>query len=283
MSFLKQPLLHFLVLGAFLFVVFEMTASSGTESDQTIVVDKERLLEFMQFRSKAFDAERFDYILENMPDDRRQQLINDYVREETLYREAVALGLEANDYIIRQRLVQKVEYLARGFDAATEVDAEAYYQRNLDRYVVPASATFTHVFVSYDNHPSREQARAVADAIRSELVTENVSFSGALSYGERFAFHKNYVDRSQEFIASHFGDTFAAALFTLTLNEWSEPVESAYGLHMVLISKRGEERTAPFEEVAENARFDAEQEALREQTEQAINEIISRYDVVVEL
>ncbi|MBO6557697.1 MAG: peptidyl-prolyl cis-trans isomerase [Pseudomonadales bacterium] len=283
MSLFKQPLLHFLVLGALLFVVFELTVGSGAESDQTIVVDRERLLEFMQFRSKSFDAERFDSILENMPEDRRQQLIDDYVREETLYREAVALGLEVNDYIIRQRLVQKVEYLARGFDAATNVDAVAYYERNLDRYVVPATATFTHVFVSYDNHPTRDQARAVADAIRDELVAKDVSFSGALSYGERFAFHKNYVDRSQAFIASHFGEAFAAQLFSLALNEWSEPVASAYGLHMVLISKRGEERTAPFEEVAQNARFDAEQEAVREQTEQSIKEIISRYNVVVEL
>ncbi|MBL6691126.1 MAG: peptidyl-prolyl cis-trans isomerase [Pseudomonadales bacterium] len=283
MSLFKQPLLHFLVLGALLFVVFEMTAGSGAESDTTIVVDRDRLLEFMQFRSKAFDAERFDYILENMPDDRRQELINEYVREETLYREALALGLDANDYIIRQRLVQKVEYLARGFDTPSEVDEAAFYQENRDRYLVPASATFTHVFVSFDNHPTRDAAREVASALYKELIAKAVTFSGALSYGERFAFHKNYVDRSQEFIASHFGQAFADELFTLPLQVWSPPVESAYGLHLVMISKRSEARTAEFDEVAQNVRFDAEQAAMRERTEEAIREITGRYDVVVKL
>jgi len=283
MSLFKQPLLHFLVLGALLFVVFEMTAGRGAESETTIVVDRDRLLEFMQFRSKSFDAERFDYILENMPEDRRQQLIDDYVREETLYREALALGLDANDYIIRQRLVQKVEYLARGFDAPAEVDAEAFYEANLDRYLVPASATFTHVFVSFDNHPTREAAREVASELYKELNEQEITFAGALSYGERFAFHKNYVDRSQEFIASHFGEAFAVELFQLPLQVWSQPVESAYGLHLVMISKRSEGRTAGFEEVAQNVRFDAEQAAMRKRTEEAIREITGRYDVVVDL
>lgn len=283
MTLLKQPLLHFLLLGALLFVLFELTAGRTDENNRTVVVDRERLLEFMQFRSKAFDEQRFNQILDSMPDERKRQLIDDYIREEVLYREALALGLEANDYIIRQRLVQKVEYLARGYETPRDVDVQAYYEENLSRYLVPASTTFTHVFVSYDNHESREQARQVLAGLRQELLSKNVGFAEALSFGERFPFHKNYVERTPEFVASHFGQAFADQVFSLPLNAWSEPIESAYGLHLVLISSRSEERAAPFEEVAQNVQFDAEQAAVRDQMETAIDEIADRYEIIIEL
>lgn len=283
MAIMKQPLLHFLLLGALLFVVFEMTAGRGAEDERTVVVDRERLLEFMQFRSKAFDEQRFNQILDNLPEERRQQLIDDYIREEVLYREALALGLDANDYIIRQRLVQKVEYLARGFEAPADVDAVTYYEENLSRYSVPSTKTFTHVFVSFDNHESREKAQEIAETLRDELLSNDVDFAGALTYGELFPFHKNYVDRSEEFVASHFGDGFTEQLLTLPLNIWSEPIESAYGLHLVLISDRTDERMPSFDEVAGKVRFDAGQALMRERMDQAINEIADGYDVVIEL
>ena len=279
MLILKQPLLHFLLLGGLLFLIFEFTARY--DDDDTIVVDRAGLMTFMQFRSRAFDASRSGTLLDDMPPEGRQRLIDDFVREEVLYREALALGLDANDYIIRRRLVQKVEYLARGFETPTDIDPEAFYQENPDLYIVPASVTFTHVFVSYDNHPTQERAQRVAEALRRELVEKNVSFAGALTHGERFAFHKNYVDRSQEFVASHFGTAFSERLFALPVEQWAGPVESAYGLHLVLIRQRSVERAANFAEVAQDVRYDAEQAAIKEQTEQAIRKILDRYEVVV--
>ena len=281
----KQPLLHFLLLGLLLFALFDLTARQGPDPDRTIRIDRTQLLSYMQYQARAFETGRFESLLDQMSEERRQALIADFVREEALYREAVSLGLEANDYVIRQRLIQKVEYLARGFEPPTEVDLENYYRKNQARYIIPAAVTFTHVFVNSDNYLSREVALAAARALLQELEAQQVNFADALKFGEPFALHRNYVDRTREAVASHFGEAFATAVFQadFATGEWLGPIESAYGWHLVLIGRRQQEGVAPFAEVAAKVRFDAEQAVMDKQAEAAIQKIIDGYELVLDL
>ena len=126
MKILKQPLVHFLLGGFGLFILYN-AVTPEKEDYKTIVVDKDALLNHLQFNSKAFNNDVFEQRLAQMTDDELQQTIDAYVREEVLYREAMAMGLDQEDYIIKRRMVQKVEFMTEGItDALVEVDAAPY-------------------------------------------------------------------------------------------------------------------------------------------------------------
>ena len=112
MFWLKQPLLHFLLIGLFFFLLFELNASRDrTDSQQSIIVNRDTLIEFIQLRSKTFDRAIANARLEAMMPSDLNQLIREFIKEEVLFREASTLGLDAQDYVIRRRLVQKMEFI----------------------------------------------------------------------------------------------------------------------------------------------------------------------------
>ena len=147
---LREPLVHFLAIGVGLFVLFDLVAPEDSNLDsRTIVVDRDALLTFIQFRSKAFNPEVAAARLDALGDAELSMLIDDYVREEALHREALALGMDQNDYVIKQRLIQSLQFITNGFvSAAVDVSDEEiaeYYEANRDDYYVDPYVTFTHV------------------------------------------------------------------------------------------------------------------------------------------
>ena len=148
--FLREPLVHFLAIGMGLFVLFGLVApEESTLDSKTIGVDRDALLTFVQFRSKAFNPEVAAARLDALGDAELARLIDDYVREEALHREALALGMDQNDYVIKQRLIQSLQFITNGFvSAAVDVSDEEiaeYYEANRDYYYVDPYVTFTHV------------------------------------------------------------------------------------------------------------------------------------------
>lgn len=283
---LKDPLVHFFILGAGLFVFYQLTSreDQAQADPKTIVVDEASLLEFMQFRSRAFDAETFRRRLTEMSPEQRQQLIDDFVREEVLYREARAMGLDENDYIIRRRLVQKLEFvtesLSRKTMDLTDEEVAAYFEQHRDDYTVEPHITFTHVYVDAERI-GPEAAREEASRLVGELNRKAVPFAEAIQYGDRFPFHLNYVDRTREFVASHFGEAMAAELFEAHVDDskWQGPMISTYGAHAVLITRKSPARRATLEEIEDRVRQDAEMQRKNEIMKQTMDEMVSRYDV----
>ena len=110
----KEPLVHFLVLAVGLFVLHAAVSHEQVDVKR-IVVDEDSLLSFIQYRTKSFEAVTAKTQLESFSETELQRVIDDYVREEALYREAKELGLGENDYVIKRRLIQKIDYVARGF------------------------------------------------------------------------------------------------------------------------------------------------------------------------
>ena len=282
---LREPLVHFLAIGIGLFVLFDFVAPEDSSlDDRTIVVDRDALLRFLQFRSKAFNPEIAAARLDALGDAELQRLIDDYVREEALHREALALGMDQNDYVIKQRLIQSLRFITNGFvSAAVDVSDEEvaeYYEAHREDYFVDPYVTFTHVFFSSDRHGA-EQAQQLAEAKLEELNDEQVPFSGSMRHGDRFLYNVNYVERTQDFVASHFGRAMAASLFDLEADEerWYGPLESAYGYHLVLVSKRKDGYYPPLEEIANLVREDALRIKLDEQNERAVQAIVDTYDV----
>ena len=287
---IQQPLLHFLLLGIALFLIFNYGAAKqgGLTGNKSIIIDRDSLLTFMQYRNQAFNQQYFSQQLDAMNEEERQNLINGLVREEALYREALAMHLEENDYVIRQRLIQKLEFLTQGFITArsglTEADIKSYYAENKHEYYEQPSVTFTNVFFDYELH-SPEQARTLAEKTQRELNDNKVSFSDGIQYGDRFLYYSNYVERTPDYVASHFGVDVADAIFRLTSDDshWYGPFESQYGLHLIMLTATVPGRFPELAEIYERVKDNAEQAMVSRKTETAINDIINNYNVKVVL
>lgn len=282
---LKEPLLHFLLIGAALFLVFELTEQGSEEtSDRVIVVDRDALLMFVQFRTRAFDPKLAGERLDKMTAGEVELLIGDYVREEALYREALNLGLDKNDYVIKRRMIQSVEFITDGFVSAqtevSETDARAYYQANRGDYYIEPSVTFTHVFFADERH-GRDGASQLAAQKLAELNAERVSFTEASQHGDRFPYLLNYVERVPSFIESHFGAELSEAVFALAPDEhaWVGPFRSQYGPHLILLVKKTEGQYAAFEEIEDLVRRDAERAATEKTQAEAIDAIVGSYEI----
>lgn len=286
---LKEPLLHFLGAGLFLFVFFEFVSPDDVMLDESVIlVDRDSLLLFLQYRTNTFQPDLAASRLDSMSDESFERLVRDYVREEALYRQALQLDMEENDYIIKRRLIQKVEFLSESFAeavAAPDEDViEAYYKENRETYYIEPLVTFTHVFYGNDER-GQETAVQLASAKVTELNSQGVSFSDAIKHGERFLYFTNYVERTPEFVVSHFGAGMAATIFDLPADDttWHGPQVSAYGAHVVMVSRQQPGRFPDLSEVRGRVENDARRTRVREQTDTAIKAIVETYDVRVDV
>jgi parvulin-like peptidyl-prolyl isomerase len=285
---IREPLVHFLAIGIGLFVLYEFVAPADTNLDsKTIVVDRNTLLTFIQFRSKAFNPEVAAERLDALSEPELELLVDDFVREEALHREALALGMDQNDYVIKQRLIQSLQFITNGFVTSavdvTDDEVAAYYEENRDDYYVDPYVTFTHVYFSGDRNGA-EQARALAEAKLEELNREGVPFAESMRHGERFLYNVNYVERTEDFIASHFGTPMAEKVFALEPDSqhWHGPIESAYGQHLVMLTKLTEGVYPPLEEIEAAVREDALRLAIIRANDKAVQAIVDTYDIRME-
>ena len=285
MKLVREPLVHFLAIGIALFVLFEFVAPTDADFEsKTIVVDRNALLTFIQFRSKAFNPEVAAERLDALSGSELELLINDFVREEALHREALAMGMDQNDYVIKQRLIQSLQFITNGFvTSAVEVtddDVATYYEENQDDYYVDPYVTFTHVYFSSDRNGA-DEARKLAEAKLEELNRDSIPFSESTRYGERFLYNVNYVERTEDFVASHFGTPMAKQIFALEPNpqRWYGPIESAYGQHLVMLTKRTAGFHPPLEEIEAVVREDALRLAIIRANDKAVQAIVETYDI----
>lgn len=285
---LREPLLHFVLAGAVLFGLFTaLRGDNGSGADATtIVVDRRNLLTFLQYRANAFEEKTFGTALDSMSDDELESVIDAYVDEEVLYREAKALGLEESDNVIRQRMVQKMRFLMEDVAASGrepgDAELEAYFEKNIEAYAIEPWATFTHVFFDAQKR-GPEGARAAAEKAARELNASGAQFNDATGMGDRFPFLRNYVERTFEYVASHFGNEFADALQQLDPSEthWVGPIHSVYGEHVVLLTRR-EARTYPtLDEVRERVEQDYANERANEALDALTRKVRDRYHVEI--
>ena len=281
---LRDPLLHFVVLGIGLFLLYQV--SDQQADDDEILIDRDALLRHLQYQSVAFDRAQFELFLDDMSARETADLIVEAAREEILYREALAMGLDRDDYIIRSRLVQKLRYLAEGFagdaDVLSEEDIEAYFEANRDNYVFDPFITFTHVFFNAERR-GWDEARELAEAKLQELNDGPVPFDESSAHGDRFPYFVNYIERPPQLIASHLGGEMSDALFQFPADEaqWRGPFESRFGTHLVLIADQQPRRMPDFDEVRDRVAADAQAARDRDLTDAAIDDIVGRYTIVI--
>lgn len=278
-ALLKEPLVHFLIAGGLVFVSLS-ALDSAPETGRTITVSDEDLLVFMQGRAQVYDAETFTDLLDNMSAQEREQLVTDAATQEALYREAQALGLAETDPLIRQRLVQQMRSLLMEEAAAgaevSEAEVEAFYAENRARYRREPQVTFSHVFFPADTGAAR--LREVLDTLRSQDTAPRE----ARRLGERFLYQSNYSEADAGLVESHFGAEFASAVFDMEPGEWSGPVRSEHGWHLVLPLQTTEAAEPELSEIADRVREDALAQKRSELGQGALDAMLSRYEIEAE-
>jgi peptidyl-prolyl cis-trans isomerase C len=267
---LREPLLHFIVAGIAVFAIHGVLhdAPAGQEQRRIeITADDQRQIQ-IAWRARWERAPS---------DDELRNLIEEQVKEEILYREALALGLEKGDTIIKRRLAQKMDFLAEDVAKLREPAAgevEAWFATHRQRYAPPALATFHHLFFSAD----KRGARAEADA-REALSALQV---GVSKPGDAFMFKDEYAEQTPDQVVRVFGSKFTAGLFQEKPGAWRGPIESGFGWHLVWIEALAPGEPPAFETVAEQARADWLTEQ-RDQAKRALFESLrARYEVVVD-
>jgi hypothetical protein len=285
----RDPLVHFLIPGALLFALNHWLNPPDSRSAEvtTIVVDEPTLINFMQYRSQAFEPAYFVAAYQAMSPAERKQLVDTYVREEAMAREARAMGLDGADYVIRQRLLQKMLFLIDGAaeDATAPNDKElkAWFESHAGTYANPEEVTFTHVFIDDEvAHPGGGQAEAAR--VKAQLVARRAGFNDAPQYGDRFPYLVNYVGRSFEFVTNQLGAEFAGGLAKLQPSPaWQGPVRSQFGWHLVLLTKRQQAGSPDFASVRDQVLADYQSEQAGKARDVAIAELLEQYDVEVKL
>ena len=273
--FWREPLIHFFVLGLAVFGLHTLL----DRKPEPIVNDPY----LVEVSSADIDWMRTIFTKQMGRGPTVQDLrgqVHQFIREQILSREAVAIGLDEGDIVVRRRLAQKMEFLFKDLSAMTEPmeeDLRKYFDENHRKYEVPPRMTFTQVYFSVDS-------RGVQEAIQAaqELITESGDPYKATTFGDTSILSPGCTQCSEKEIVSKFGTDFAESIKDLKPGSWYGPVKSAYGIHAVYIHERQDMKLPSFRDIIDRIQNDWMTAKREENTRKVYGEIRSRYRILVE-
>jgi peptidyl-prolyl cis-trans isomerase C len=239
---LREPLVHFLLMGLLLFVVYGARNHSSQLGSNRI----ELTLDDVRQLQMGFAAQ---WQRQPTPEE-LSGLVESRVRDEILYREALAMGLDKDDTIVKRRMAQKMEFLSEDVANAHEpstAELKIWYERNGEKFAQSSRATFWHLYFS----PDHRGQRAHDDAVQAltKIAGQPHDSKTAAAVADRFMFQDYYGDRSTEQLAKEFGPQFAQSILNLKPGSWQGPIQSGYGWHLVFVQSFTPGRIPAFEEV----------------------------------
>ncbi|WOX05162.1 peptidylprolyl isomerase [Microbulbifer pacificus] len=233
---LRDPLMHFALIGGLLFAIDGLFNAAGGSAEE-IVITPNRIEHLTAVFERSWQRPPNGEEL--------NKLVDNFVREEVLYREALKLGLEADDTVIRRRLRLKMEFLARDLVDAVEPESselERFFQDHAERYRAPARVSFRQIYFSRDHRASpAEDARALMAALNTG--------ADAAAGGDSHLLPRQFAQASPAEINNQLGVGFAEQLVQQPQGLWAGPIRSEYGEHLVLIEAYTPEATAEFASV----------------------------------
>ena len=269
----REPLVHFLAIGALLFLVFNWRGGGGPSSNRIVITPG-------QIDSMVAGFVR---VWQRPPTDQELKgLVDEYVREEMATRESMALGLDRDDTVIRRRLRQKLEFMAEDtIDAtpATDAELQAWLAAHPEMFRTEPQVAFRQVYLS----PDRRGAAIDADARTLLARLSAAGPSAAIDrLGDALMLPGDVAGSSRTDVARQFGDEFADAVLKVEPGHWTGPLRSGYGLHLVFVRERKEGRSPGLAEV----RPTVEREFMSDRRKRRLNdmyeEMLKRYKVIVE-
>lgn len=267
----REPLLWFLLAGAALFGVYRVVnpeAFDRPDRHQIVLTPADLTQMGVQWRARG---------LPPLTAEQWKSLIDARVREEVLFREAVALGLDRDDTIVKRRLVQKMDFLAQDLAAAREpttAELREWFAAHPERFTLPPRVSFRHLYFSVDARGARARTDAAA-------VVKALAGKPEAKAGDAFMFQDAYADRTPDQLAKDFGPAFAKAIFALAPGAWQGPVESGYGWHAVQVTDATPARVPAFEEIAPEVKADWMGEQVESAKRRVYDTMRARYEVVL--
>jgi parvulin-like peptidyl-prolyl isomerase len=272
---LREPLLHFLMIGGALFIAYAIFHKTQIPSPPTTRIeitkgDADQIRQAWQMQWKRLPTK-----------EELDGLIAGEIRERILSQEAMKLGLDQDDPIVRRRLAQKLEFLLQDvatLHEPTEDDLAGYFAKNRSTYTIPARLTFSHIYFSTTKHPDAEKD---AKGALLRLQQDNVEAVTA-AFGDPFLLDVQVQDKSLPEIEQMFGREFSLAVAALPSGDWQGPVRSTYGWHLVKVATRSEPRVPTLVEVRERVQKDLAEEQRRKTNDEAFERLKARYVIVVQ-
>jgi parvulin-like peptidyl-prolyl cis-trans isomerase-like protein len=270
---LREPLVHFLLLGLLVFAGFKVTSRNEGGAPSKIVVTQAQVESLVTGFSRTWQRPPTTLELEG--------LIREYIHEEVCTREALALGLDKDDSVIRRRLRQKLEFISDSVASQadpTEEQLQQYLQAHANSFRGERQFTFSQVYLDPQKHG--ENLTRDINQMLAELRLG--SKSDVSKMGDSLLLEQNFESVPAGEVSKQFGEKFVANLAELPVGEWSGPIESGYGLHLVIVIDRKDGSVPALADVRETVKRDWVNARRSETSEKFYQALLKRYTVTVE-
>jgi hypothetical protein len=271
---LREPLVHFLLLGGLLFLFFQWQGGSGGPGSTRIVITP-GLIDHL--------ATGFTRTWQRPPSEAEiKGLIDDYVKEEIAFREAVAMGLDRDDTVIRRRLRQKLEFLLvdeAGSATAADAELQAWMARHRDAFRIEPQVAFRQVYVNPDRRgaSSRAEAEKLLAKLRAAGPDAAIDRMGDASMLPA----EQPLEPLRE-ASRTFGEDFAQDLVKIEPGQWAGPVESSFGLHLVLVREHKEGAVPQLSEIRPLVEREVQAERRKADLQALYDRLLAKYAITVE-
>ncbi len=274
--YLREPLVHFLLVGAALFAAYSVTQAdrTGLTSAKEIRLSLDELTQLALLFQAQWRREPTTQEL--------GRLVENRVQEEILYREALVMGLDKDDTIVKRRMAQKFSSWPRTSRAAhepTTAELKAWYQKNTGLFAQPGRFSFRHLYFSPDRRG--ERARSDAENAVTKLVGQPQDVEFAATLADPFMFQDYYRDRAPEMLGKEFGHRFAQAVAKLPSGSWQGPIESGFGWHLVYVDTVIPGRVPAFEEIESDVKTAWLSEQKAQAWQKAYSDIRAKYTILL--
>jgi len=272
--FLHEPLFHFLLLGIGIFFLFSQINREEKKDDkQKIILSASKIqslsVAFLRERGRAPTAKEMKKLLESE------------IREEVLSREALAMGLEKDDLLIRRRLAQKMQYLFEDtalIKEPSDKELQAFLQENPSKFTLPETLSFVQVYLDPKTHKNTldEDLRNLSQSLKQTSLEE------ALNLGDRSLLGYEFSDKREDDILRIFGEKFSQKLFEVPEHSWKGPFSSAYGMHFVYIHSRNKALVPPLSQIKSRVTYEYKRVKQVQANELFYTRLKDRYDISVD-
>ena len=264
---LREPLVHFLLAGLGLFLFFAWRGEAVDPESRTITITEEQVGRLAASWAQTWQRPPSQNEID--------ALIRDYVKEEVYYREGLRLGLDQNDTIIRRRMRSKMEFLANSElenETPTDATLQALLEKNPQAYAADARYSFDQIYLgAQDDDATRSRATRLLQELSKGAEW------GAL--GDRISLPSSLEKADRTQIATNFGDDFAQSLSTLKTGQWTGPIASGFGLHLVRIRALQASAKPKFADVRQRLENDWRAQTVKDREAKAYQTLLDSYTI----
>ncbi len=270
----REPLFHFLLLGAVIFLGYGFWSRNKVAKPAEIIVTQGAIENLVTGFTRTW---------QRPPDESEVQgLLRDYVRQEVAYREAIALGLDRDDMVVRRRLQQKLEFLASEVTERAEPsdkDLQDFLQANMEAFKSEPRFSFRQIYFNPQLHGSNTHQDAAT-------LRDNLQRAGrrgdTANLGDPFLLEHSFDDLSLSDVKKIFGGGFASKLSSLQTAEWEGPIDSGFGTHLVFLLQRSEGRIPSLAEARDQVKREWMEAKRQEAKDKFYQALTGRYTVRME-